>query len=229
MRRILIPLALMAIGAAAMIVAACGKEDSGLSVLGGSSPPGASLSASPSASPTVTASPSATVTVTSSPTPSISGTATTDPFGAGEATAADLEAYLAEVKPIYKEVVRIERIADGTILEISGVPDPSWDTAARRVKGFADEIQVQHDQWVVVAPPPGLEEAHRAGGESLAKEVEMLDLLATQLRDRTWDPVKGTKDVNRLGKEMLQLRDSYRRDLEAMADTLGVRIPWRWK
>jgi hypothetical protein len=154
-----------------------------------------------------------------------------DPFGddSGAATAADLQAYLASAKPIYKETMRVETIAGDMLVEVSAVPDDSWDVAAERTEGYADQIALQQGLWLALAPPSGLQEAHLAEATALETEAEMLGLLATQLRSRTWNVVKGTKDVNRLSKEMQQLRESYRAELETMAADLGVQIPWKWQ
>jgi hypothetical protein len=229
MRRALL-LVILTIGAIAVIgaVAACGGDGGdGLTVLGGSptassavSPAPSSTSASPAASPGGT--PSAT------PSPVLSGSGG-DPFAGGELTADQLAAYLAEVKPVYKEAMRVEDIAGDMLVEVSAVPDDSWDTAAARTNGYAEQIGMQHDLWVAVTPPAGLEQAHDAAAQSFATEAEMLALLATQLTSRTWNVVKGTKDVNRLAAKTFKLRDSYEADLKAMAADLGVRVPWKWQ
>jgi len=226
MQRICLMLALLAGLGALALAAACGdKGGGGVAALGGSPSPSAS---SPSASPSPTLSPSPTPTVTSTPT--ITGSPTDDPFGDdGEMSAEELDAYLGEVRPIYKELMRIERISGGMLVEVPTVAGPSWDVAARRTEGYADEIGVQLRLFREIVFPADLQKAHDAMAESLQKEVEMLDLLATQLRDRTWDPVKGTKDVNRLSREFIQLRDQYRAELEAASADLGVPIPWKWQ
>jgi len=113
--------------------------------------------------------------------------------------------------------------------EVPTVAGPSWDVAARRTGGYADEIQVQLQQFRDIPAPVDLQESHDGMAESLDKEIEMYQLLATQLRDRTWDPVKGTKDVNALAMQFNDLRDIYKAELELAAAELGVTIPWKWK
>ena len=81
------------------------------------------------------------------------------------------------------------------LVEVSAVADDSWDVAADRTEGYADQIAMQEGLWLEVAPPNGLQEAHQAQAQALETEAEMMNLLATQLRSRTWNVVKGTKDV----------------------------------
>jgi hypothetical protein len=212
---------------ALLTAGACGGGDGGgLTVLGDKSATPTPASASPTVSATASASP----TTSGEPTPVMSGDGG-DPFGddSGAATAADLEAYLGDAKPIHREVVRVETIAGDMLIEVSAVPDDSWDVAADRTEGYADQIAMQAGLWLDLAPPNGLQDAHQTQATALETEAEMLDLLATQLRSRTWNVVKGTKDVNRLSKEVQQLRESYRAELEARATDLGVQIPWKWQ
>ena len=227
MRRALLFFAIASGLAIALLAAgACGGGDGGgLTVLGDKSTTPTPASASPTVSATASASP----TTSGEPTPVMSDGG--DPFGddSGVATADDLEAYLAAAKPIHKEVVRVETIAGDMLIEVSAVPDDSWDVAAGRTEGYADQIAMQEGLWLDLAPPNGLQDAHQTQATALETEAEMLNLLATQLRSRTWNVVKGTKDVNRLSKEVQQLRESYRAELEAMAADLGVQIPWKWQ
>ena len=227
MRRALLFFAIASGLAIALLTAgACGGGDGGgLTVLGDKS-----ATTPASASPTVSATASASPTTSGEPTPVMNGDGG-DPFGddSGVATAADLEAYLADARPIHREVVRVETIAGDMLIEVSAVPDDSWDVAADRTEGYADQIAMQAGLWLDLAPPNGLQDAHQAQATALDTEAEMLDLLATQLRSRTWNVVKGTKDVNRLSKEVQQLRESYRAELEARATDLGVQIPWKWQ
>jgi len=227
MRRALLLSAIACLFAIALLATgACGGGDGGgLAVLGDKSATPTPVSASPTVSATASASP----TVSGEPTPVMNGDGG-DPFGGGdEATAADLDAYLASAKPIYKEAMRVETIAGDMLVEVSAVPGDSWDVAAERTEGYAGQIAMQAGLWLDLAPPTGLQEAHQAEATALETEAEMLGLLATQLRSRTWNVVKGTKDVNRLSEEMQRLRESYRAELETMAADLGVQIPWKWQ
>jgi hypothetical protein len=202
-------------------VAACGGDgDGGLGVLDdGTASSGASPVASTSATPDESA----------EPTPVMSGEGE-DPFGGDDtaATPEEVAAYLTEVQPIFKEATRIEKIAGAMLVEVSQVADDSWDVAADRTEEYATQIEMQESQWLDVTPPNGLQEVHQIQAGALATEVEMLDLLASQLRARTWNVVKGTKDVNRLSEAARQQREEYRAELEAVTTELGVPVPWKW-
>ena len=209
----------LAVAAMALLLISCGSskttEPSGLHILGG----GASGSPSPSASTSPTTGASASATPLSSP----SAAAT------GVTTSADLKAYFDVIGPLYESIINgVGGNVSGVLVELSTRPGKTWDTAAAKIDGYAAQLESKAQGWTAITPPASLAAVHAEMTTGFGYERQSYQVIAQELRDRSYDPMNADSRVQALTDQAGRAYHDWRLAVIAEAKRLGVTIPFEF-
>ena len=145
------------------------------------------------------------------------------------AAAGELQSYLRTVRAEQRMFVRVQHASISANDAVNTTkPDISWAAAAKTLAESREAYETLALRLRDIRPPDALEEGHDALARSVNLFARYVDGYQRALRTKRGTALLEWADRSEVtGARMIELRRSWRRELEAYAAELEVRLP-RW-